>query len=271
MPANGRPRRADAKERGYGVLVKPSPIVIAVCAGLALFVAGLAVAAKPKPLVPPPVAKAPEIPEPSDDGFVHLEKGVWSADRIRWCSFVEIGGASERNGALLTAQYEYAVSVGASSKTWKFFDSNMQLTLTPTGSTCFANAKATLPEGKYRFPLQLEAATVAIDPEQDAALAADPAWLACLTTFPDRIASGFTIPVVVDTDQRVWASDGTRDEGNLRDCLGTAATNWAKTQVDSKTFPLAAPAVVYGRVVANAKQDLGTGSSIAPKGSGKPL
>lgn len=235
-----------------------------------MFVAGLAVAAKPKAVVQSPVVKAPEIPDPSEDGFVHLEKGVWSADRIRWCSFIEIGGAPERNGAPLTAQYEYASSVGASSKTWKFFDSNMQLTLTPTGSTCFANAKASLPEGKYRFPLQLETASVSTDPAQDAALAADPAWLTCLTTFPDRIATGFAIAVVVDTDERVWASDGTRDEGNLRDCLGTAATNWAKTLVESKTFPMAAPAVVYGRVLANATREAGTGSSISPRGAAKP-
>lgn len=250
---------------GYACGVKPSPVIVAAAGGFALLVTGLAVAGKPKPPPAPPAAPAPELPEPAEDGFVHLEKGVWTADRLRWCSFIEIGGAPERNGATLLAQYQYSVGAGAVAKTWKFFDDKMTLTMTSAGSMCFANAKAGLPVGEYRFPLQLETATVAIDPAQDAALAADPAWLACFATYPERIASPFLVPVVVDTDGRVWASDGTRETENLRDCLGTAATAWAKTQVDNKTFPLQAPAVVYGKVLANAVQNPGTRSSLKPR------
>jgi hypothetical protein len=70
------------------------------------------------------------------------------------------------------------------------------------------------------------------------------------------------VPVVVDTDGRVWASDGTRDADNLRACLGAAATAWAKTQVDAKTFPIAVPAVVYGKVVGKPAATEGNGRSL---------
>ena len=233
--------------------MKPTPLLLAALAGLGLLVAGIAVGAPKVPvLVAPAVpaaAPAPALPEPSDDGYVHLETAIWTADRTRWCSFVELASAPERQGTAVTAQYEYAVAEGAVAKTWRFMDAKGGLTLTADGATCFANAKANLPAGKYRMPLVLESATVAVDPAVDAKLAADPTWLGCFVTFPENVASDFAVPVVVDTDGRVWASDGTRETNTLRDCLGDAATNWAKGQVDSKTFPLVAPAVVFGRVV----------------------
>ena len=252
--------------QGYVARVKPPPVLVAALGGVALLVAGIAIGA-PKSKVPPPapVATVPELPEPAEDGFVHLDKHVWSADRLRWCSFVELAGAPERQGLEITAQYDYAVGEGAVAKTWRFFDGKMSLTLTSAAATCFANAKANLPEGRYRMVLKLETAAVAVDTKVDAALAADPTWQSCSVNFPERVSSAFTVPVVVDTDGRVWASDGTRESDNLRDCLGVAATQWAKNQVDAKTFPLVTPAVVFGRVPANVAPSTGPGKSIQPR------
>lgn len=236
--------------------MKPTPLVLSAAAAVGLLVAGIAIGA-PKTKPPPAAPAAPAYPEPSADGFIHLEKHVFSSDRARWCSFVELARAPERQGQAVTVQYEYS-SKGKglpSARTWRYLDESGRLTLSGDGSNCFSNANANLPTGKFAMPLVIETATVAIDPAQDALLAADPAWLQCFESFPENIVSNIVIPVVVDTDGRVWASDGTRETDNFRDCLGAAATAWAKTQVDAKTFPLVAPAVVFGLVEAAARPD----------------
>jgi len=217
---------------------------------LSIFV-GLALAGGPDAVVPvvAPVAGAtPAISQstgyPLDpEGFAVLPDPIWSAERGRRCSLITLAEAPQLAGEVVTAKLRYSKG-GATFATWHFYDQAGNLTLTQQGSTCFTNIKLKQEPGLYRFDFTLPLDTVAFDPALNTTAMAQPAFQACHEEYPDKISSDVVVSTVVDNDGTTFTNASTRNQGNLRDCLGKALQAWVEPQVAAGSFPLAAPAVV---------------------------
>jgi hypothetical protein len=242
--------------------VKRTPLLVATSAvALTCFViVGSRCANHAPPTTPAAAGNA--LPAPDEKGWVTLPNATFTADRLRWCSFVETAKAPERAGAHVNLELTTRAAEGMAAREWVFRDDAGALTLTREGATCFSNSKPGLPEGQYRMSFTIAGDAVAVDATLDGELVADAGWKACIDQHPED-NGGFTIPVVVDTDARVWASDGTRETDNLRACLGAAATAWAKSKLAAGAFPLTPPAVVFGILPRTGPAPSGPGTPIA--------
>jgi hypothetical protein len=178
-----------------------------------------------------------------EKGFEMLPAPIWSKDRLRECSLLAVGEAPKYAGQVITATLE--VSRGAALMTaWHFYDSAGQLALHQQGSSCFTNVKVKQAAGNYRFDFTLPETEVAFDPAVNAAASSNPAFHACREVHLEKPASPVVVSIVVEEDDSIFVSAGTRNVDNLRDCLGKTLAAWAEPQLAAGTFPLTRPAVV---------------------------
>lgn len=178
-----------------------------------------------------------------EKGFEMLPSPIWSKDRLRRCSLIAVGEAPQYAGKLITTTLE--VSRGAAVMTaWHFYDTGNNLALHQQGSTCFTNVKVKQPAGNYRFEFTLPETPVAFDPAVNTAASANPAFHACREVHTEKPATPVVVSILVEEDDSVFVSAGTRNINNLRDCLGKSLAAWAEPQLAAGTFPLARPAVV---------------------------
>ncbi len=204
----------------------------------ALVSVGLAVASSPAPAV------SQESGNPIDEkGFELLPRPIWSAERERRCGLITVAEARQYAGLVVTTTLELKRGTALMSA-WHFYDPQHNLTLTQQGAACFTNVKLKRPQGNYRFDFTLPLDPVSFDPTVNAAASADPAFLACRSAHPEKLASAVVVSVLVDADDSLFVSAGTRNVDNLRDCLGKALAAALEPQVKGGTFALARPAVV---------------------------
>lgn len=223
-------------------------VVIAASSGALIALAvGFILGAEPSSTAAPGAASAGVATGASTtatDGATLLPEPVWGEKRLRYCSIVELAKVPERAGQGVTVEYEFRQSAGMSVRTWRFVDAGGALTLTAPGSGCLSSSTNKLEPGKYRFQFNLPELTVAVSPEANAAVLADPRVAACEGQFPDPRGSSAEVAVVIDHDGTTWASDGTTDNGTIAHCVAEAAKVVVDEQLAAGTLGLTGPAAV---------------------------
>ena len=198
------------------------------------------------------------------DGYEQLPAPIWAAARLRWCSLIDLATAPGDAGSTIRVALDIHKPEGASFYTWRFLDAAGKLALSSHASACLSTVRTGLEEGKYGWTFTIPREDVATSADLDSAGSADPGFVACAAENPEKIASDVIIATVVDTDGRVWTSDGTQDTTGLRHCLGQAHNAWVSARIAAGEWPLAAPSVAFARLAAG-PHDTGSGKGVSGK------